>query len=62
MPDFDETIMSVAPTATRGMFEKTYEPIKKSNIYLNRYSAGTTINSSISINGNTYCAGTLSTG
>lgn len=62
MPDFDETIMSVAPTATRGMFAKTYEPIKKSNIYLNRYPAGTTINSSISINGNTYCSGTLSTG
>ena len=62
IPDFDETIMSVAPTATKAMFEKTYPPINKSNIYLNRYSSGTVINSSVSINGNTYCSGSLSTG
>lgn len=62
MPDFDETIMSVVPEVTQGMFEKAYAPISKSAFYLNRYSAGTTINSSISINGNTYCAGSLSTG
>lgn len=62
MPDFDETIMSVVPTVSQGMFEKTYTPLNKHNIYLNRYPAGTTINSNISINGNTYCAGTLSTG
>ena len=61
MPDFDETIMSVAPIAEEGMFEKTYTPINKSAFYLNRYSAGSVINSSVSINGNTYCAGTLST-
>lgn len=62
MPDFDETIMSVAPEATEAMFVKTYLPISRTNFYLNRYSAGTVINSSVSINGNTYCAGTLSTG
>lgn len=62
MPDFDETIMSVVPTVSQGMFQKTYVPLNKYNIYLNRYPAGTTINSNISINGNTYCAGTLSTG
>ncbi len=62
MPDFDETIMSVAPEATEAMFLKTYLPISRTNFYLNRYSAGTVINSSVSINGNTYCAGTLSTG
>ena len=62
MPDFDETIMSVVPEVTQGMFEKTYPPVNKSAFYLNRYSAGATINSSISINGNTYCAGSLSTG
>ncbi len=62
MPDFDETIMSVVPQVTQGMFEKAYNPINKSNFYLNRYPAGATINSSISINGNTYCQGSLSTG
>lgn len=62
MPDFDETIMSVAPEATEAMFVKTYLPISRTNFYLNRYSAGTVINSPVSINGNTYCAGTLSTG
>lgn len=62
MPDFDETIMSVVPEVTEGMFYKKYDPISRSNFYLNRYSAGATINSSLAINGNTYCAGTLSTG
>ena len=61
MPDFDETIMSVAPVADEGMFEKTYPPISKSNIYFKKYAAGSVIDSSVSINGNTYCAGTLST-
>ncbi len=62
MPDFDETIMAVAPTADEDMFIKNYETISKNSFYLNRYSAGTTLNSIISLNGNTYCAGTLSTG
>lgn len=62
MPDFDETVMSVVPVVTQGMFEKAYPPVNKANFYLNRYPAGATINSSVSINGNTYCAGTLSTG
>ncbi len=62
MPDFDEMIMAVAPEATETMFEKVYAPISRTNFYLNRYSAGSVINSSVSINGNTYCAGTLSTG
>lgn len=62
MPDFDETIMSVVPEVTEGMFSKRYSPISRNNFYLNRYSAGATINSSLAINGNTYCAGTLSTG
>lgn len=61
MPDFDETIMSIAPEANEDMFVKTYPPLNKGAFYLNRYSAGTVINSSVSINGNTYCAGTLST-
>lgn len=61
MPDFDETIMSVVPVVNEGMFVKTYSHISKSNFYLNRYAAGSVINSSVSINGNTYCAGTLST-
>ncbi len=62
MPDFDETIMAVAPTADEDMFKKNYAPISKNAFYLNRYAAGTTLNSIISLNGNTYCAGTLSTG
>lgn len=62
MPDFDETIMSVVPVVEESMFSKNYEHISRSNFYLNRYSAGATINSSLAINGNTYCAGTLSTG
>lgn len=62
MPDFDETIMAVAPTAEENMFERNYTPLSRTNFYLNRYSAGHVINSSVSINGNTYCAGTLSTG
>lgn len=61
MPDFDETIMSVVPVVNEDMFVKTYSHISKSNFYLNRYAAGSVINSSVSINGNTYCAGTLST-
>lgn len=62
MPDFDATIMAVAPTADEDMFKKNYAKIDKKNFYLNRYSAGATINSPISLNGDTYCAGTLSTG
>ena len=61
MPDFDETIMLVAPQADEDMFEKSYIPISKSSFYLNNYPAGSVINSSVSVNGNTYCAGTLST-
>lgn len=62
MPDFDETIMAVAPVADEGMFVKTYTPISRTNFYLNVYSSGTNLNTLISINGNTYCAGNLSTG
>lgn len=61
MPDFDETIMAAVPVVDEGMFSKSYSHISKSNFYLNKYSAGSVITSSVSINGNTYCAGTLST-
>lgn len=61
MPDFDEEIMSVAPVGSEAMYVKSYSPISSSNFYLNRYPAGATITSSVSINGNTYCAGSLST-
>lgn len=61
MPDFDEMIMAGVPIVEESMFIKTYSHISKSNFYLNKYSAGTVINSSVSINGNTYCGGTLST-
>ena len=61
MPDFDETTMSVAPVANQGMYERAYSPISRTGFYLNRYPAGHVINSSVSINSNTYCAGTLST-
>lgn len=61
MPDFDETIMAVVPAVDEAMFSKSYSHINKSGFYINRYSAGSVINSSVSINGNTYCAGTLST-
>lgn len=62
MPDFDETIMAVAPTADDGMFVKSYNHIKSSAFYLFKYPAGTMLNSVISINGSTYCAGSLATG
>lgn len=62
MPDYDEMIMSVAPVAYEGMFEKTYQHISKSGRYTNKYSADTVINSILTINGSTYCAGNLSTG
>lgn len=62
MPDFDSTIMSVAATADETMYVRSYTPLNKSNFYLNIYSGGKIINSSISINGNTYCSGNLSTG
>ncbi len=62
MPDFDEMIMSVAPTADEDMFKKSYSHISKSGLYINRYSSDATLNSIISINGSTYCAGSLSTG
>lgn len=61
MPDFDEMIIAGVPTVDEGMFSKSYSHIGKSNFYLNRYAAGTVINSSVSINGNTCCDGTLST-
>lgn len=61
LPDFDEMIMAGVPIVEESMFIKTYSHISKSNFYLNKYSAGTVINSSVSINGNTYCGGTLST-
>lgn len=62
MPDFDEMIMGVAPTADEAMFSRSYEHISDSAYYRNKYEAGTTINSVVTINGSTYCPGTLSTG
>ncbi len=62
MPDFDEMIMEVAPTADESMYVKSYDHISKNSFYLFKYAAGTTLNSVLSINGSTYCAGTLSTG
>ncbi len=62
MPDYDEMIMSVAPTASESVFERTYKPISKNSFYINRYPADTTLNSVVIINGATYCAGNLSTG
>ena len=62
MPDFDETIMSVVSVADSDMFIKSYNHIKPNSYYLFKYAAGTVLNSVLSINGSTYCAGTLSTG
>ncbi len=62
MPDFDETIMAVVPTVEEGMFTKTYSHISAGAFYLNRYPAGTTLNSFIAINGSTYCPGDFTTG
>lgn len=62
MPDFDEMIMAVAPTADEDMFVKSYSHISSSSFYLFRYAAGTMLNSTVSINGSTYCAGSLATG
>ncbi len=62
MPDFDEMIMSVAPTASEAMFEKNYSRINGSGFYTNKYSSGTTLNSVVTINGSTYCSGNLATG
>ncbi|MEE1137986.1 MAG: pilus assembly protein TadG-related protein [Acutalibacteraceae bacterium] len=62
MPDFDETIMSVVPTANEGALGKTYSHIRANGRYLNKYSAGTSLNSVITINGSTYCSGNLTTG
>ena len=62
MPDFDETIMSVVPSANEGAFGKTYSHISASGRYLNKYSSGTSLGSVITINGSTYCSGSLSTG
>lgn len=62
MPDFDEMIMAVAPTADEDMFIKSYEHINSGSRYINKYAADTTINSVVTINGSTYCPGNLSTG
>lgn len=62
MPDYDEMIMSIAPTASESVFERKYNHIGKNAFYLNRYDSDTTINSFIAINGSTYCAGNLTTG
>lgn len=62
MPDFDETIMAVVPTVEESIYTKSYSHISKDSFYLFKYAAGTTLNSILSINGSTYCEGTLSTG
>ncbi len=62
MPDFDEMIMAVAPVCDNDMFIKSYGHISPNSFYLFKYAAGTMLNSVLSINGSTYCAGTLSTG
>lgn len=62
MPDFDEMIMAVAPTADEDMYTKSYSHISKNAFYLFKYPAGTMLDSIISINGSTYCAGSLATG
>ena len=62
MPDFDETIMAVVPTLEESVYTKSYDHISKDSFYLFKYAAGTTLNSILSINGSTYCSGTLSTG
>ncbi|MBR4859033.1 MAG: Tad domain-containing protein [Clostridia bacterium] len=62
MPDFDETIMSVVPVSNEGVFGKTYSHISASGRYLNKYSAGASLDSVITINGSTYCSGNLVTG
>ncbi len=61
MPDFDETIMAVAPEADESMFVKSYDHISSSSLYMFKYPAGSTISSLVSINGSTYCSGNLST-
>ncbi len=61
MPDYDEMIMTVAPTPSESAFERTYNHISANAFYLNKYSADTTLNSIITINGATYCPGNLST-
>ncbi|MBQ2848121.1 MAG: hypothetical protein IJE74_07680 [Clostridia bacterium] len=62
IPDFDEMIMAVVQTIDEDMFVKSYSHISGSGAYLNRYTADKTLNSVITINGSTYCAGNLSTG
>ncbi len=62
MPDFDEMIMSVVPSVSEEMFNKSYSHISGSALYINKYAADTTINSVITINGSTYCPGNLATG
>lgn len=62
MPDYDEMIMSVAPTASTSVFNKTYKHISPTGFYINRYNEDVTLESVITINGATFCAGNLATG
>ena len=62
IPDFDEMIMAVVQTIDEDMFVKSYGHISSSGVYLNRYSGDTTLNSVVTINGGTHCAGSLITG
>lgn len=62
MPDYDEMIMSVAPTPSESAFDRTYTHISPSAFYLNKYNEDTTLVSVIIINGSTYCAGNFATG
>ena len=55
-------IMAVVQTIDEDMFVKSYGHISSSGVYLNRYSGDTTLNSVVTINGGTHCAGSLITG
>lgn len=63
MPDWDEMIMSIAPTAEKEQFTDPCPHLMPDQHYKYRLSGGTYSNGALSyVDGSVYCSGTLNTG
>lgn len=63
MPDWDEMIMSVCPTASKEQFSASFAHITKDKYYKYKLSGDTYLNNFVAYaDGGIYCSGNLSTG